>query len=318
MPGSTKCTPYFRVVVNEPPEEGDVHQPWSHRQVFCFREALHQSGEELKPFDCSQRYLYLDCSKYRVSVSGEVGIKFYAAHHVGKSERMCQVWFHTAFIKSGHRLVQFNKNRIDGAHKDKKCRRFSTDFAMQFFLHTASGEELSTVCSTQWVSEHSSVGEPSSLKAACSDLSCCTGATSQADACEFEDQGLTRSAMGCDLQEDTDEDFDEDEADDVHGEGTANRQNRRSRTVEASSSRRTADEGPVVAEALKRTRTAPPHTESSIWAKERRSLSAGLSSESVPPQAMGESRSELEEVMEESSSESEEESSQEEISRTSI
>lgn len=139
--GHTRCKPYFKVLVNEPPPGDDVHQPWAARQTFCYREALSTSGDDLKSFESSQRLVDLDLSRYHVKLSGEILIKFFAAHTVGKSERMFQVWFNTAFVRCGNRVVQFNRNRIDGVHKDKNFKNYSSDFALLLFLKSTASAQ---------------------------------------------------------------------------------------------------------------------------------------------------------------------------------
>mmetsp|Transcript_17150 Transcript_17150/g.36834 ORF Transcript_17150/g.36834 Transcript_17150/m.36834 type:complete len:515 (-) Transcript_17150:204-1748(-) len=138
--GSTKCSPYFKVFINDPPPCGDIHQAFNLRQLFCYREAVQRKGEDLKTFDLGQRHVYLDCSDHDLRMSGEVLIKCYASHHLQKSERMFQVWFNTGFLRDGHRVIQFSRSRIDGVAKDKKCKYFPLDFGVQLFLNSVGGD----------------------------------------------------------------------------------------------------------------------------------------------------------------------------------
>lgn len=142
MPGSSKCTPYFKVFVNEPDPTSGLRS-WNQRRIFSYRDKISEIGEDLKAYELSRRYLYLDCSQFHVKVSGEVGLRFYATRHMGKGEKICHVWFHTGFIRGGHRVVQFDRGRIDVVNKDKKCRRFSADFAIQVFLRNVPDSSAS-------------------------------------------------------------------------------------------------------------------------------------------------------------------------------
>jgi len=136
--GSSRCTPYVKVVTREPGTREDG--PWEEVQVFSLRGVLAKRGKELKSFDYSERYTYLDCAPYGVRVSGEVGIKLYATQQLAQGKKMCHVWFHTAFLKGGRRVLQFNKDRIDSASKDKKHKKFTSDFSMQ--VHMRSIEDV--------------------------------------------------------------------------------------------------------------------------------------------------------------------------------
>lgn len=64
-------------------------------------------------------------------VFGDVKIQLCARKSKKKHQKMCHVWFSTAFVDPKTNTIRLEKKEIDVANKDKKCSHFKEDFKIE-------------------------------------------------------------------------------------------------------------------------------------------------------------------------------------------
>ena len=116
------CDPFF--VVKCMRERGGAWQTVKvHDQI--------KSGAKIRKLHPNERFatLHPDAA---VVVRGNVNVGIYDYDWGGKNEKICSVWFNTAFVDSNYLL--FDKPVLDGAVKDRKDRVSSRHFKLEIYL----------------------------------------------------------------------------------------------------------------------------------------------------------------------------------------
>ncbi|KAH8050711.1 phosphatase [Aureococcus anophagefferens] len=90
-----------------------------------------KSGAKIRKLHPNERFatLHPDAA---VVVRGNVNVGIYDYDWGGKNEKICSVWFNTAFVDSNYLL--FDKPVLDGAVKDRKDRVSSRHFKLEIYL----------------------------------------------------------------------------------------------------------------------------------------------------------------------------------------
>lgn len=112
-----------------------THTKWKPKLVF------NQLKEKapIRKYNAVDDEINIDLSPYFVEVRNDVSITIFDKDD-DESEKMCKVWFHTAFIDSNY--LVFEKEFTDKAVFDKKHRLFSKDFRIELFLHRVFSEDV--------------------------------------------------------------------------------------------------------------------------------------------------------------------------------
>eukprot|EP00796_Vickermania_ingenoplastis_P007241 gene7241-5090_t len=101
--------------------------PLSHREFY---EELRSAATPPPDLAVSLEFLRVD---ELPQVDGDVCIKFFfARNNPNPLEPPVQVWFHTGFVNSMQ--MHLPRDQIDGPHKDTKCTRYPSDFAIEIGL----------------------------------------------------------------------------------------------------------------------------------------------------------------------------------------
>lgn len=112
------CDPFFDVRL------GDGKQ--------CIFNMLAALKGKVKHYPSKQKVVDLDVAPFNIRVKGDVKIVFYDWDALGSPDKMFHFWFNTGFIINNY--LQFNKEVLDRACKDKACKEFEPDFKLELFL----------------------------------------------------------------------------------------------------------------------------------------------------------------------------------------
>ena len=110
---------------------------WKERKVFNYLKA----GVKVKKCYPVERFVDLDCSKMNILIRGDTKIVFFDWDQLSNDDKMCHLWFHTAFVERN--FLVFDKSVIDKACKDKHCRTFDSNFKIEIYLHRVDDKEFS-------------------------------------------------------------------------------------------------------------------------------------------------------------------------------
>lgn len=127
------CDPYFVCKVLDPVADGETCNCWRERTIFNQSKAQRKLGMPLRHFYPQDRVVDFDLTQFNVKVRGDVKLMFYDEDRLNKDDKMCSVWFHTAFVERN--FLVFHREVVDGACKDKSCKHFDSEFQLQVFLH---------------------------------------------------------------------------------------------------------------------------------------------------------------------------------------
>lgn len=116
------CDPYFQVRVGEGGKG---------KLVFDYKQA---TKSKLKHFKAGA--VDLDVAPFNVRVKGDVKLSFFDFDRISEDDKMFHLWLHTAFVPPGGRLT-LRKAELDRACKDKGCKEFPADFAVELTLEPA-------------------------------------------------------------------------------------------------------------------------------------------------------------------------------------
>jgi phosphatidylinositol-3,4,5-trisphosphate 3-phosphatase/dual-specificity protein phosphatase PTEN len=133
--GDGSCTPYFVIPKGYRDETGaEVEYDLRHRLA-----AVRAGDQRVERVVASEPYIDFDTE---LQLSGDVCMVFCHAEARGGAAKMCQVWLHTAFIHSDKVVIP--KAHIDIACKDKHCKQFRSNFAIElhFDVHRNAPEPL--------------------------------------------------------------------------------------------------------------------------------------------------------------------------------
>lgn len=131
------CDPYFQVYLYDLEEGEDGDKKIRKKKIYDFKK---QAGSKLRHFKKDERFVDLDCSTHDLKVKGDVKIVFYDRDKYNADDKMCHLWFNTAFIENNY--LCFEKAVIDKACKDKEGKRFDPNFKLEIFLHKL-GDDVS-------------------------------------------------------------------------------------------------------------------------------------------------------------------------------
>lgn len=123
------CEPYFWVIENN-------------IKVYDHKESC-----DLTRFRPADENVDLDLTDQKIVVRDNVKIQFFdKGDGVKKKVKMFHFWFHTAYVSSNY--LHFGKGVIDKAVKDKHCRRYKREFAVEIFLHKVPDAEAAELRKT--------------------------------------------------------------------------------------------------------------------------------------------------------------------------
>uniref|UniRef100_A0A7S2W5I8 Phosphatidylinositol-3,4,5-trisphosphate 3-phosphatase n=1 Tax=Mucochytrium quahogii TaxID=96639 RepID=A0A7S2W5I8_9STRA len=120
------CDPFFDVTLSWFDKEASDAKS---KRIYNYKKRV----KKVRHFKKDERFVDLDCSMHNLLVTGDVKIQFFDKDRYAQSEKMFQVWFHTAFIENNY--LCFEKSVIDKACKDKENKRFDANFKLEIFLH---------------------------------------------------------------------------------------------------------------------------------------------------------------------------------------
>ena len=121
------CDPYLQVRLGN-----------GKRLVFDYKQA---TRGKLRHYAPKQKPIELDLTPFNVRVKGDVKISFWDYDMVSEDDKMFHFWFHTGFVPEGGRLL-LTKAELDRACKDKACKEFGADFAMELQLERIPDAEF--------------------------------------------------------------------------------------------------------------------------------------------------------------------------------
>ena len=125
------CDPYVVIkALIKQPNESII---WKKCNVFNEYEA---SGHSVSKCKSQDSCVLLDLGPYDIIVKGDVHMTFYDHDIYSADEKMCGLWFNTAFIDGNY--LCFDKSVIDGAVKDKRNLKFDPDFKLEIFFRRVS------------------------------------------------------------------------------------------------------------------------------------------------------------------------------------
>jgi len=126
------CDPYFHVRLQQ--KTGDS---WKERKVFNYKKAV----DKVKKCYPQEKFVDIDCKHMNVKVKGDVKIVLFDQDQYSQDDKMCHLWFHTAFVERN--FLVFDKSVIDKAVKDKHCRTFDSNFKIEIYLHRIDDNQFS-------------------------------------------------------------------------------------------------------------------------------------------------------------------------------
>jgi phosphatidylinositol-3,4,5-trisphosphate 3-phosphatase/dual-specificity protein phosphatase PTEN len=121
------CDPY--IVVKALMKDPSDHITWKKYTVFNQFEASGHAVQKYKPQD---ETILLDLKKYNLYVNGDIHMMLYDHDVYSADEKMCGLWFNTAFIEANY--LCFEKSVLDAAVKDKRNLKFDADFKLEIFF----------------------------------------------------------------------------------------------------------------------------------------------------------------------------------------
>lgn len=162
--GDGSCTPYF-VVAKGYQDDTGAEVEYDLRQRLA--STVGPGSQRVERVIGSEPYIDFDTE---LELSGDVSIQFCHSEARGGSKHMCEVWLHTAFIHSDKVVIP--KAHIDKACKDKHCRHFRPNFAIElhFDVHRNGPEPLAHDHETGYT-VHTAVNEQAKVPHAHQNLS---------------------------------------------------------------------------------------------------------------------------------------------------
>jgi len=127
------CDPYFHVRLLQKTGENNHKE----RRVFNYKKKV----ERVKKCYPQERFVDIDCKNMNVKVKGDVKIVFFDHDQYSQDDKMCHLWFNTAFVERN--FLVFDKQVVDKACKDKHCRTFDQNFKVEVYLHRVDDKEFS-------------------------------------------------------------------------------------------------------------------------------------------------------------------------------
>ena len=129
------CDPYV-VVKMLFPENESVSNRYKTKTVF------HQYKElkKVKKYYPNEKFVNLDFTPFDLRVRGDVNLTFYDHDTYSSDDKMCSLWFNTAFVERN--FLVFDKSVIDRACKDKLNRAFTSDFKVEIYLHRVENDDI--------------------------------------------------------------------------------------------------------------------------------------------------------------------------------
>ncbi|CAM9390789.1 unnamed protein product, partial [Ectocarpus fasciculatus] len=121
------CDPY--VVIKTLVKAPDDNLSWKKCNVFNQFEASGRHVQKYKPQDSP---VVLQLEHQSIFVLGDTHMMFYDHDVYSADEKMCGLWFNTAFIDSNY--LCFEKRVLDAAIKDKRNLKFDADFKLEIFF----------------------------------------------------------------------------------------------------------------------------------------------------------------------------------------
>jgi phosphatidylinositol-3,4,5-trisphosphate 3-phosphatase/dual-specificity protein phosphatase PTEN len=123
------CEAYFQVKKMWTVRNTEGALTTREESVFDYKEKV----KSLVKSPADAEYVDFDCTPFNLIVRGDVKLIFNDVDAFHSSQKMCHVWFNTAFIENN--FLCFHKIAIDKACKDKKEKYFKKEFAIEVFMH---------------------------------------------------------------------------------------------------------------------------------------------------------------------------------------
>lgn len=134
------CDPYVIVKVLDQGMDGT----WKEKTVFNMIKEIRRAQK----YYPSDKYCDLDLTPFNLCVRGDVKLLFFDQDQYTSDDKMCHLWFNTAFVERNY--LVFDKTVVDRACKDKNHRTFDQEFKIEIFLHRVEDEQFDV---TQYAEE---------------------------------------------------------------------------------------------------------------------------------------------------------------------